>query len=52
MAILAKFFESWDMQFKFVMPIIYINFNIQTKFEVNQTQIYLLLSHKKTPKNL
>ena len=28
-----------DMNFKFVFPIIYINFDIQTKFEVNQTQI-------------
>ena len=30
----------WDINFKFVLPIIYINFDIiQTKFEVNQTQI-------------
>ena len=29
----------WDMNFKFVLPIIHINFDIQTKFEVNQTQI-------------
>ena len=29
----------WDMNLKFVLPIIYINFDIQTKFEVNQTQI-------------
>ena len=29
----------WDMNFKFVLPSIYINFHIQTKFEVNQTQI-------------
>ena len=29
----------WDMNFKFVLTIIYINFDIQTKFEVNQTQI-------------
>ena len=28
-----------DINFKFVLPIIYINFNIQTKFEVNQTKI-------------
>ena len=28
----------WDMNFKFVLPYIYINFDIQTKFEVNQTQ--------------
>ena len=27
------------MNFKFVLPLIYINFDIQTKFEVNQTQI-------------
>ena len=27
------------MDFKFVLPSIYINFDIQTKFEVNQTQI-------------
>ena len=36
MAILAKLL---DMDFKFVFPIIYINFDIQTNFEVNQTQI-------------
>ena len=38
-----------DINFKFVLPNIYINFDIQTKFEVNQTQT----SHsipKKTPK--
>ena len=30
----------WDMNFKFVLPDIYINFDhLQTKFEVNQTQI-------------
>ena len=28
-----------DMNFKFVLPHININFDIQTKFEVNQTQI-------------
>ena len=28
-----------DMYFKFVLPSININFDIQTKFEVNQTQI-------------
>ena len=28
-----------DMNFKFVLPSIHINFDIQTKFEVNQTQI-------------
>ena len=27
------------MYFKFVLPSIHINFDIQTKFEVNQTQI-------------
>ena len=27
------------MDFKLVLPRIYINFDIQTKFEVNQTQI-------------
>ena len=27
------------MNFKFVVPIIYIHFDIQTKFGVNQTQI-------------
>ena len=36
MAILAKLL---DMDFKFVLPCIYINFDIQTNFEVNQTQI-------------
>ena len=47
MAILANLL---DMDFKFVLPNIYINFNTQTNFEVNQTQI----SHsnpKNTPKN-
>ena len=34
MAILAKFL---DMDFKFVLPHIYINFHIQTNFEVNLT---------------
>ena len=28
-----------DMNFKFVFPSIYINFDIQNKFEVNQTKI-------------
>ena len=28
-----------DINFKFVLPSIYINFDIQTKFEVNHTQI-------------
>ena len=36
MAILAKLL---DMDFKFVLPRIYINFDVQTNFEVNQTQI-------------
>ena len=39
-----------NMDFKFVFPSIYINFDTQTNFEVNQTQI----SHsipKNTPKN-
>ena len=36
MAILAKLL---DMDFKFVLPSIYINFDIQTNFEVNKTQI-------------
>ena len=29
----------WDMDFQLVLPNIHINFDIQTKFEVNQTQI-------------
>ena len=29
----------FDVDFKFVLPSININFDIQTKFEVNQTQI-------------
>ena len=39
-----------NMDFKFVFPSIYINFDTETNFEVNQTQI----SHsipKNTPKN-
>ena len=36
MAILANLL---DMDSKFVFPRIYINFDIQTKFEVNQTKI-------------
>ena len=36
MAILAKLL---DMDFKFVLPYIYSNFDIQTNFEVKQTQI-------------
>ena len=38
-----------DMNFKFVLPIIYINFDIQTKFGINQTQI-IHSNSKKTPK--
>ena len=38
-----------DLNFKFVLPIMYINFDIQTKFEVNQTQL-TILSPEKTPK--
>ena len=37
------------MNFKFVLPIISINFDIQTKFGVNQTQIGHSIP-KKTPK--
>ena len=37
------------MDFKLVLPSIYINFNIQTKFEVNQTRIGHSIP-KKTPK--
>ena len=37
------------MNFKFVLPIINFNFDIQTKFEVNQIQIGHSIS-KKTPK--
>ena len=36
MEILAKLL---DMDVKFVLPYIYINYDIQTNFEVNQTQI-------------
>ena len=47
MAILANLL---DMNFKFVFPGVYINFNIQTKFEVNQTKIghYILQNIPKT----
>ena len=34
------------MDFKLVLPSIYINFDIQTKFEVNQTQIGYSISKK------
>ena len=37
------------MDFKLVLPSIYINFDVQTKFEVNQTQIGHSIQ-KKTPK--
>ena len=47
MVILAKLL---DMDLKFVLPDIYINSDIQTNFEVNQTQIgYSIL--KNTPNN-
>ena len=46
MAILAKFL---DTDFKFVLPSIYNNFDIQTNFEVNQTQIGHYIP-KNTPK--
>ena len=46
MAILAKLL---DMDFKFVLPSIYINFDMHTNFEVNQTQISHSIS-KNTPK--
>ena len=46
MAILAKLL---DMDFKFVFPCIYINFDLQTKFEVNQTEIGQSIP-KNTPK--
>ena len=43
----------WDMNFKFVLADININFDIQTKFKVNQTQIghSIPIPMKKTPKN-
>ena len=47
MAILAKLL---DMDFKFVLPMIYSNFDIQTNFEVNQTQIIHSIPIN-TPKN-
>ena len=47
MAILGKLV---DMDFKFVLPSIYINFDIQTNFKVNQTQIGHSIP-KNTPKN-
>ena len=39
----------WDMDFKFVLPIIYINSKGQTQEEVNWTQIYQF-GLLKTPK--
>ena len=36
------------MDFKLVLPSIYINFDIQTKFEVNQTQIGHSIQQQKT----
>ena len=48
MAILANLL---DMGFKFVLPSIYINFDTQTNFEVNQTQISYYIIPKNTPKN-
>ena len=47
MAILAKLL---DMDFKFVFPRIYMNFDTQTNFEVNQTEISHYIP-KNTPKN-
>ena len=47
MAILAKLL---DIDFKFVLPSIYNNFDIQTNFEVNQTQIIHSIPNN-TPKN-
>ena len=42
--------QKWPMvrymNFRFVLPRIYINFDIQTKFEVNQTQIGHSISKK------
>ena len=47
MAILTKLL---DMDFKFVLPRIYSNFDIQTNFEVNQSQIIHSIPIT-TPKN-
>ena len=50
------FFANWflakllNMDFKFVLPRIYSNFDIQTNFEVNQTQIIHSIPID-TPKN-
>ena len=37
--LMAIFANLLDMNFKFVFPCIYINFDIQTNFEFNQTKI-------------
>ena len=36
----------WDIDFKFVLPPIYINFDVQTNFKVNQTQIVHAVPNK------
>ena len=48
MVILAKLL---DLDLKFDLPNIYINFDIQTNFEVNQTQTDYSIPNN-TPKNL
>ena len=47
--LMAIFAKLLDMNFKFVLPGIYINFDIQINFEVNQTQIIYSIP-KNTPK--
>ena len=47
--LMAVFTKLLDMDFKFVFTSIYINFDMQTKFEVNQTQIGHSIP-KNTPK--
>ena len=47
---MASLANLLDMDFKFVLPSIYINFDTETNFEVNQTQISHSIS-KNTPKN-
>ena len=37
--LMANLAKLLDIDFKFVFPCIYIDFDIQTNFEVNQTQI-------------
>ena len=49
LTLLPKVAKLLDMDFKFVFPRIYINFDIQTKFEVNQTEIGHSIP-KNTPK--